>query len=114
MNTCLRFRNATAGETETNRQLLLKLKKNEYGELTSRTIPHDNSSNIINNNNEYTNGHSESLHETLKQENKSLIQPHITNMLSNLNDDNQWNDHQINSNHISQQTTTARYIELFR
>jgi len=107
LNTCLRFRNATTGETETNRQLLLKLKKNEYGELTSRTIPNDN---IINNNNEYTNGHSESLHETLKQENKSLIQPHITNMLSNLNDDNQWNDHQINSNQI----TTTRYIELFR
>jgi hypothetical protein len=111
LNTFLRFRTATTGETETNRQLLLKLKKNEYGELTSRTIPNDN---IINNNNEYTNGHSESLHETLKQENKSLIQPHITNMLSNLNDDNQWNDHQINSNQISQQTTTTRYIELFR
>jgi hypothetical protein len=108
------YRNSTTVETETNRQLLIKLKKNEYGELTTSAIPNDISSNLINSNN--TNGHNNnnSLHESInipiKQENKSLIQPHITNMLSNLNDDKQWNNHQINSNHISQQITTTRYI----
>ncbi len=111
------FRSPTTVETETNRQLLIKLKKNEYGELTTSAIPNDISSNSITtttNNNEYTNGHDNSLHELLnipiKQENKSPIQPHITNMLSNLNDDKQWSNHQINSNQISQQTTTTRYI----
>ncbi|CAF3197901.1 unnamed protein product, partial [Rotaria sp. Silwood2] len=76
------------------------------------------SSNLINNNTEYTNGYNNSLHEPLnvpiKQENKSPIQPHITNMLSSLNDDKQWNNHQINKNHISQQTTTTKYSHFLR
>jgi hypothetical protein len=84
-------------ETETNRQLLLKLKKNEYGELTTSTIPND----IPSNNNEYTNGHSD----LIKEDNKPVIQPHITNMLSNLHDDKQWN-----SNQISQQTPTTSHV----
>ncbi|CAF1079594.1 unnamed protein product [Adineta steineri] len=109
--------NSTTVETETNRQLLLKLKKNEYGELTTRTIPNDNSSNVLhnnnnNNNNEYTNGHNDSLNISLQQGTKSSNQPHITNMLSNLSDDNQWNDHQINSNHTPQQTTTTSHISM--
>jgi len=108
------IRNPTIVETETNRQLLIKLKKNEYGELTTSAIQNDISLNLNHNNNEYTNGHNNSLHEPLnvpvKQESKGPIQPHITNMLSNLNDDKQWNNHQINNNHISQQTTTNRYI----
>jgi hypothetical protein len=102
------IRNPTIVETETNRQLLIKLKKNEYGELTTSAIQNDISLNL-NHNNEYTNGHNNSLHEPLnipvKYESKTPIQPHITNMLSNLNDDKQWNNH-----HISQQTTTNRYI----
>lgn len=55
----------TTIETDPNRQLLLKLKKNEHGELTttSSAMADDN-------------------------------QPHITNMLSNLNDDEKWNDQQ--------------------
>ncbi len=98
------FRNVTTVEAETNRQLLLKLKKNEYGELTTSAIQNDT--------NEYINGHNNSLNipPTKQENNKSPIQPHITNMLSNLNDDKQWNNnnHQINSNQISQQTTTNR------
>ncbi|UJR16161.1 hypothetical protein I4U23_003071 [Adineta vaga] len=111
--------NSTTVETETNRQLLLKLKKNEYGELTTKSIPIDNVSNTLhNNNNEYTNGHKDDFNESLNtfihQENKPLIQPHITNMLSNLNDDNQWNDQQTNSNHTSQQiiTTTTSHVPM--
>lgn len=78
-------RNSTTVENETNRQLLLKLKKNEHGELITSAIPVETiSTNIIHNNtNEYTNGH------------PSIIQPHITNMLSNLNDDKQWNSNQV-------------------
>ncbi len=89
------FRIPTTVETETNRQLLLKLKKNEYGELTSSAST-----------NEYINGHNNSpFNSPTKQENQAPIQPHITNMLSNLNDDKKWN-----SNHISQPATTVRYI----
>ncbi|CAF0991945.1 unnamed protein product [Adineta ricciae] len=102
--------NTTATDADTNRQLLLKLKKNEYGELTTKPVPVDNIPNTFTNN-EYTNGHSEGLNDSfnspIHQENLPAIQPHITNMLSNLTDDNQWNDQPINSNHISQQTTTA-------
>ncbi|CAF1017298.1 unnamed protein product [Adineta ricciae] len=102
--------NTTAADADTNRQLLLKLKKNEYGELTTKPVPVDNIPNTFTNN-EYTNGHSEGLNDSfnspIHQENLPAIQPHITNMLSNLTDDNQWNDQPINSNHISQQTTTT-------
>ena len=70
-----------------------------------------------NNSNSYTNGHNDSLNEQLsipiKQENISSIQPHITNVLTSLNNNKQWNNHQINNNHISPPTTTTRYI-LFR
>ncbi|CAF0787849.1 unnamed protein product [Rotaria sp. Silwood1] len=104
-------------ETETNQQLVVKFKQNEYGELTTSTNSNNISSNLINNNNnnEYTNGYNNALHEPLnipiKQENKSPIQPHITNMLSNLNDDKQWDNHQINNNHISQQATTTSHTK---
>ncbi|CAF3526000.1 unnamed protein product [Rotaria sordida] len=108
-------------ETETNQQLVVKFKQNEYGELTTSTNSNNISSNLINNNNnnnnnEYTNGYNNSLHEPLnnpiRQEYKSSIQPHITNMLSNLNDDKQWNNHQINKNHVSQPTTTTNHVPM--
>jgi len=60
----------TTIDLDPNRQLLLKLKKNEHGELTSSAMANENSSN----------------------NNLDDNQPHVTNMLSNLNDDNQWND----------------------
>ncbi|CAF3399624.1 unnamed protein product [Rotaria socialis] len=112
-------------EPESNQQLVVKFKQNEYGELTTSANSNNISSNSIhnnnndnnnnnNNNNEYTNGHNGSSHESLnislKQEDKSPIQPHITNMLSNLSDDNQWNNHQMNRNHIFPQTTTTSHL----
>ncbi|CAF1149238.1 unnamed protein product [Rotaria magnacalcarata] len=102
-------------EPESNQQLVVKFKQNEYGELTTSTNSNYISSNSMhNNNNEYTNGHNgsshESLNSSLKQEEKSPIQPHITNMLSNLSDDNQWNNHQMNRNHIFPQTTTTSHL----
>lgn len=80
--------------------MLLKLKKNEHGELTTSAIPIDSSLHT-----EYTNGHHNS---PSKQENQSPIQPHITNMLSNLNDDKQWSHPSSNSNRNSQPLTTVR------
>lgn len=107
--------NSTTVETDTNRQILLKFKQNEYGELTASTTPNDNSLNLINNNNnannEYTNGHNNN-NNSIQQDNQNSNQPHITNMLSNLNDDKQWNNHQMNSNHISQQTPTTSHVSM--
>lgn len=80
--------------------MLLKLKKNEHGELTTSAIPGDPSIPS-----EYTNGHHNS---PVKQENQSPIQPHITNMLSNLTDDKQWTHQLTNSNSNPQPITTVR------
>jgi hypothetical protein len=82
--------------------------------LTTSTNSTDIPSSLITHN-EYTNGHNDSLCQAVniqsKCDNKSPTpQPHITNMLSNLTDDKQWNNHQTNSNHPSQPTTTTRYI----
>lgn len=103
--------NRNSTDSESNPQLVVKFKQNEHGELTTVT----NSSNSIQttNNNEYTNGcngssHDLSLTPQITQESHSPIEPHITNMLSNLNDEKQWNNHQMNINHMSPQPITAR------
>ncbi|CAF4060688.1 unnamed protein product [Rotaria sp. Silwood2] len=108
-------------ENETNRQLLIKLKKNEHGELitsknsidlsmsTEYLINEQQNCSTINeisstNYSEtlHTNGHNDSLYKPLTVQSSST--PHITNMLSNINTDN--------NNQISQQKTTTTSDEI--
>lgn len=94
-------------DTEASPQLLLKLKMNDYREPSTRPAQSDVTSTALDNGG-YTNGHYDPSTTSAHQENQPAMQPHITNMLSSLNDDNQWNDQPLNSNHALQQTTTTR------
>ncbi|CAF3698865.1 unnamed protein product [Rotaria sordida] len=99
-------------ENETNRQLLIKLKKNENGELiTSKNsmsteyLINEQEKCSITNDISLTN-YSETIHTNGHHNDssyKSLTTPHITNMLSNINTDN--------NNSISQQKTTNQTAE---